>query len=57
MKADGAVHLVAADPAEGKELARLEVFNYKTWNTPALAGDQLFLRNQREIACLKLPRR
>jgi outer membrane protein assembly factor BamB len=53
----GGVMLVAADPAQYKELARFTVFDDKTWNTPSLAGDQLFMRNQSEIACLKLPRK
>ena len=41
------------------ELARRSTLEKrdKTWNTPALAGDQLFVRNQAEIACWKLPRR
>lgn len=40
------------------ELARFAAFEKrdKTWNTPALAGDQLFVRNQAEIVCLQLPR-
>ena len=29
----------------------------KTWNTPALASDQLFIRNQAEIVCIKLATR
>ena len=53
----GDVALFEADGAACKELARHRLFNEKTWNTPALAGDQLFVRNQFEIACLKLPRR
>ena len=42
-----------------KELGRFSAFENsdKTWNTPALAGGQLFIRNQAEIACVKLPRR
>jgi outer membrane protein assembly factor BamB len=45
--------------ADGKELARHAAFEKKdkTWNTPALAGDHLFVRNQAEIVCLKLPRK
>lgn len=43
------------------ELARRPVFEKenrdKTWNTPALAGDQLFVRNQAHIVCMKLPGR
>ena len=54
----GEVSLFAADGQACNEWAQ-PVFEKKdkTWNTPALAGDQLFVRNQREIACLKLPRR
>jgi outer membrane protein assembly factor BamB len=47
-----------ADPPGG-ELGRFSAFDdrQKVWNTPALAGDQLFLRNQFEIVCLRLPHR
>jgi outer membrane protein assembly factor BamB len=37
------------------ELARYPLFNDKTWNTPAVAGKQLFVRNQASIVCLELP--
>ena len=37
------------------ELARMRVFNSKTWNAIALAGDLLLVRNDREAACLRLP--
>jgi outer membrane protein assembly factor BamB len=53
----GEVALFETNSLQCNELARYRVFNDKTWNTPALAGDQLFLRNQAEIACLRLPRR
>ncbi|MBI3408384.1 MAG: PQQ-like beta-propeller repeat protein [Planctomycetes bacterium] len=53
----GTVHLVAADPTQFRELAQLEVLNSKTWNTPALAGQQLFVRNHLGMACLELPRK
>jgi outer membrane protein assembly factor BamB len=57
----GDVKLFETDSQTCSEIARLHVFEPKkrdkTWNTPALAGDQLFVRNQREIACWKLPRR
>lgn len=65
--ADGAVIVVNGDTGDlvlldlaGEQLARYVTFEGKqdkTWNTPALAGDQLFVRNQAEIVCLKLPRR
>jgi outer membrane protein assembly factor BamB len=57
--AKGIVSLFDPTADEAKELAQYKLLDSstKTWNTPALAGDQLFVRNQREIACLKLPRR
>jgi outer membrane protein assembly factor BamB len=51
----GQVALVAADPSGYRELARLAALDGKTWNTPALAGNQLFIRNHTEIACYELP--
>ena len=63
---DGALLVINGDTGDvtlfgtdGTELARQRVFDKqdKTWNTPALAGDQLFVRNQSAIVCLKLPRR
>jgi outer membrane protein assembly factor BamB len=51
----GEVTLMDADPKGPKGRGKFMVFNDKTWNTPALAGKQLFLRNQSEMACLELP--
>jgi outer membrane protein assembly factor BamB len=51
----GKVHLVAADPAEWRELDSVPVFTARTWNMPALAGHRLYLRNHYEMACLELP--
>jgi outer membrane protein assembly factor BamB len=51
----GEVALFATDSSTCNELARYRLFGDKTWNTPALAGDQLFVRNQAKIACLRLP--
>ena len=51
----GKVTLVAADSAEYRELGSVPVFKDRTWNMPALAGNQLFVRNHREMACLELP--
>jgi outer membrane protein assembly factor BamB len=53
----GSVHLIAADPNEFRELGSISVFKDRTWNMPALAGNQLFLRNHREMACLELQTR
>jgi outer membrane protein assembly factor BamB len=56
LTAFGEVRLVAADPSAPRTLARFAVFDKKkTWNTHALAGDQLFVRNQKDMACLQLP--
>jgi outer membrane protein assembly factor BamB len=55
MAESGDVVLLEPNPAEQRELARHKVFTAKTWNPPALAGDLLFIRNDREAACLRLP--
>jgi outer membrane protein assembly factor BamB len=55
MAESGDVVLVEPNPAEPRELARHKVFTAKTWNSPALAGEWLLVRNDREAACLRLP--
>lgn len=55
MAESGDIVLLEPNPAEQRELARHKVFTAKTWNPPALAGDLLFVRNDREAACLRLP--
>ena len=54
---EGDVVLVRAAPEQFEELARHHVFEkgQKTWNTPALAGPFLLLRNDEVAACLRLP--
>jgi outer membrane protein assembly factor BamB len=52
----GPVALVEANPSEYRELARLGALSSKTWNTPALAGDLLLVRNDQEAVCYRLPR-
>jgi outer membrane protein assembly factor BamB len=51
----GDVVLVSADSDKFREMGRLKVFSDRTWNTPALAGRQLFMRNDVEMVCLELP--
>jgi outer membrane protein assembly factor BamB len=51
----GEIALVGADPQAFQERGRFKVFKNKTWNTPALAGKQLFMRNAFEMACVELP--
>ncbi|MEW6303444.1 MAG: PQQ-binding-like beta-propeller repeat protein [Verrucomicrobiota bacterium] len=53
----GPVVLVEANPTEYREVARLPALSAKTWNTPALAGEFLLVRNDQEAACYKLPLR
>lgn len=57
MAESGDVVLLEPSPNEQRELARFKVFSEKTWNPPALAGDLLLVRNDRQAACLQLPLR
>jgi outer membrane protein assembly factor BamB len=51
----GEIIMVDANREHGKELARFRIFDGKTWNMPAIAGNRLFLRNQKHLACVALP--
>jgi outer membrane protein assembly factor BamB len=50
----GEVVLVRATPAGHEELTRLDALGGKTWNSPALAGRHLLVRNDREAVCYEL---
>jgi outer membrane protein assembly factor BamB len=52
---DGRVVLVEASPDSHRELGEFQALKDKTWNHPALAGRQLFVRNDHEAACYELP--
>ena len=52
---NGEMILLEPVPAELRELARFPALNGKTWNPPALAGDHLVVRNDKEAACYRLP--
>ena len=52
---DGGLVLVAAGPEGFKELSRIEVLDGKAWNPPAFAAPLLFLRNDAEAVCYRLP--
>ena len=51
----GDVVLVEPNPERHIEHARFAALKGKTWNTPALAGSYLLVRNDREAACYQLP--
>ena len=51
----GEIVLVEPDPEAHIEHARFAALNGLTWNTPALAGHYLLVRNDREAACYQLP--
>jgi outer membrane protein assembly factor BamB len=52
---EGEVVLVEPSPQGLKELTRFTDFDGKTWNPPALAGNRLFVRTDREAAAFELP--
>ena len=51
----GDMVLVEPVPQEHRELTRFTALHGKTWNPPALAGDLLVVRNDKEAACYRLP--
>ena len=52
---NGDVVLFEPVPDEPRELATFSAFDHKQWNPPALAGQLLLLRTDREAACYVLP--
>ena len=51
----GELVAVAADPSEYRELGRIQALQgSRTWNTFALAGTRLYLRNHEEMVCFEL---
>jgi outer membrane protein assembly factor BamB len=52
---NGEVVLVEPDPKRLTELGTIPALSGKTWNTPALAGRILLVRNDQEAACYELP--
>lgn len=52
---DGALVLVAADPEEFRELARIQAIGKVTWNTLTLSGNRVLIRNSDEVACIEIP--
>lgn len=54
MSEGGELVLLRPTPDAANELARFPVFDAKTWNPIALAGDLLLVRNDQEAACIRV---
>ena len=50
----GVLALVRATPEGFQEMGRVKALRGKTWNTPALAGGRLLVRNTKELVCYDL---
>ncbi len=55
MAESGDVALLSPSPDGLRELTRFTALKDKTWNPPALAGEYLIVRNDKEAACFRLP--
>ena len=55
MAESGDVVLLDPSPDGLRELTRFTALTGKTWNPPALAGEYLLVRNDKEAACFRLP--
>jgi outer membrane protein assembly factor BamB len=55
MAESGEVVLLEPNPTQPRELTRFSALSQKTWNPPALAGEFLLVRNDKEAACYRLP--
>ncbi len=52
---EGELALVATDPEDYRELATFPVLENVSWNTLALSGNRLLVRNSDSAACVLLP--
>jgi hypothetical protein len=48
--------IVSVDRESGKPIAEMQVLEGITWNTPAVAGPYLLVRNASEVVCLLSPK-
>jgi len=52
--AQGLLALAEISPDSYKELASFQFCDERTWTVPTLSGGRLFLRNEKDLACLKV---
>ena len=52
---DGELALVSATPDKYTEIAKIRIFESKTWNHPVIVRDLLLVRNGEEMAAFRLP--
>jgi outer membrane protein assembly factor BamB len=52
---DGELAMVSATPDKFTEIAKMRIFESKTWNHPVIVRDLLLVRNGEEMAAFKLP--
>ena len=52
---DGELALVSATPDKYTEIAKMRIFESKTWNHPVIVRDLLLVRNGEEMAAFRLP--
>ena len=52
---DGELALVSATPDKYTEIAKMRIFESKTWNHPVVVRDLLLVRNGEEMAAFRLP--
>jgi outer membrane protein assembly factor BamB len=50
----GLLALAEISPDSYKELAKFKFCDARTWTVPTLSGGRLFLRNEKELACLQV---
>jgi len=50
----GLLAMAEISPDSYKELAKFQFCDARTWTVPTLSGGRLFLRNEKELACLKV---
>jgi outer membrane protein assembly factor BamB len=52
--AQGLLALAEISPDDYKELSRFQLWDERTWTVPTLSGGRLFVRNEKELVCLKV---